>query len=76
MSLSPKAGGVLGVVIGAGCLAYSWHLLQTEGKYSAGLLMMGFAVLPISLASVVLPLRLLYIPTETEGRFEYDTRNP
>ncbi|AMV25828.1 hypothetical protein VT84_15630 [Gemmata sp. SH-PL17] len=77
MALSPKAGGVVGVALGAAILLYNAHSLRTEGVVYPGLLAIGVGVLPSSLGLAVLPARRMMIPTETgNGRAVYDSQNP
>lgn len=74
--LPPKIGGALGLVLGAGATGYTWHTAHTDGHFSMALCLAGPAIFVISLAFVLLPLRKLVVPTEVDGRLDYNLRNP
>ena len=76
MRLNTRAGGIVGIVLSAACLGFTYYMVQTQGRYSPALCMLGVAVLPLSLASAVLPPHLLFVPQEVDGRLEYVTQKP
>jgi hypothetical protein len=76
VALSPKAGGAVGVVVAVVALGLTWYTVTIKGTFYVMLAMLGPALLPLSLATVLLPTRLLMVPTEVEGRVEYNTQNP
>src|SRR5438876_8387892 len=73
--MTPKTSGVIGIIIGIVCIGIAWHVAQDEGRIMLFPCLLGPAVLPISVAFVVLPVRRLLIPEETEGGLVYDLRN-
>lgn len=74
--MSPKVGGVLGVIFGVAMTALAWYAAHNEGKIYLFACLIGPAVLPFSIALVALPPGYLMRPKEVDGRVEYDTRNP
>ncbi|MDY3563207.1 hypothetical protein R5W23_004706 [Gemmata sp. JC673] len=76
MALSPRAGGAVGLALGAAILLYNAHSLRTEGVVYPVLLAFGVGVLPSSLGFAVLPIQRMMIPIETgDGRAVYDSQN-
>jgi hypothetical protein len=76
MAVGPKVGGAIGVVIGAGCTGYTLYTAHNDGWFSLYMCLLGPAVFVLGLAFLALPLDKLVIPTEVDGRREYDLRNP
>jgi hypothetical protein len=74
--MSPRIGGVLGILLGLACIGFAWYLAQNEGKIYFFPCLLGPAILPYSLALVALPPNWVMRPKEIDGRIEYDTRNP
>jgi len=47
-----------------------------EGQFSLALCLIGPIVFVTSLALLLLPLNQLFVPTESDGKLDYNLRNP
>jgi hypothetical protein len=73
VNMSPTARGILGLVFGVFLIGLTIFLVRSEGAIYLFPCLVGPAVLPISFASLVLPVEKLYNPTEVNGKMVYDT---
>jgi hypothetical protein len=73
MKMSPVARGLLGVLLGVFCIAIAVYFAQTQGAIYVFPCLVGPGVLPISIATLFLPIPKLYAPTEIDGKLVYDT---
>ena len=76
MNRNPRAGGVIGVAIGVALLAYCLPSTPTPDKGILLLLALGVMMLPISIALVALPSRLLLMPQQVGGRVDHEALTP
>jgi hypothetical protein len=73
MKMSLKARGILGIVLGVGCIALTVYGVHSTGEIYLFPCLLGPAILPISFVMSVVPVQKLYLPQEVDGRLEYDT---
>jgi hypothetical protein len=73
LNMSPTARGIFGLLFGIALIGLTIFLVRSQGEIYLFPCLLGPAVLPISLASLVLPVEKLYNPTEVNGKQVYDT---
>jgi hypothetical protein len=73
MSMTPAARGVFGIIFGVACIAIAVYFARTEGSIYLFPCLAGPCAIPISIATLALPVEKLYRPTEVNGRLVYDT---
>jgi hypothetical protein len=76
MNLSPKIHGAFGLVLGVLFTYLTWYFARSDGKIHLYLCFLGPGVIPISISLLVLPVEMLIVPKEIDGKQDYNLRWP
>jgi hypothetical protein len=78
--LKPKIGGVVGVIIGIVLIALCWYEVYQKGSFHLWAGLVGPAIIPSSLAMILVPIDRLFTPEIRDNQehytYKFDTYKP
>jgi len=76
LQIHPRFGGVIGVLLGIACIAYTFYTAINKGYFYKVVCIAGPVMIPISLGFVILPSRYLQKPHEWNTVVDRSKFNP